>query len=291
MTNRKKFDIVWVSKHSDTVSLQLINHILKMPYVSSLEGYDPIEAESAKKSKYVFAISNFIKEKCEKDYKYSPEMITIGVDTLKFEKVKISEINKIKKKYCPNKEFLVLNVGRLVGPKDMETFVRAALEVSRVCSKIKFLICGNGPEKSRIIRLINEYKLQKKVFLISDLTDKEIVKYFRSADLFVHVPKSSNHFGVVYLEAMAAGLPIIAANEDATPHTVGNAAILVKKENPEEMSKAIIKLFKDRKLSTKLSKNARIKVEKEFNWEIIVDKLENFFEKAIRNNQSYNLDH
>lgn len=176
---------------------------------------------------------------------------------------------------------MILNVARLVESKGIENFIKAAPIVKRKYPRTVFIVCGDGQKKEELQKIIAEFNLNDDFFLLGGI-GKELIKYYKAADLFVHVPKSGNHFGVVYLEAMAAGLPIIAADKDATPYTVGDAALLVSIENPEELSKAIIKLMTDNKLRKKPSENSIRRVEKEFNWNYIIPKIENLFEKAMK---------
>ena len=283
--NRKKFDLIWSSKNIDTVSLKFLNKFVKVPYVVSLEGYDFIEAENTKKCPHVFTIAPFICKTCEEKHNFKPHYITIGIDGEDF-KIRDEQVEAIKKKYCPNKELIVLNVGRLIGIKDMPNFIHAAARANKEYPAAKFIICGNGPEKENLKKIIKKLNLEKIVFIVENLSNKEIFDYYNAADIFVHVPKQGNHFGVVFLEAMAAGLPIIAANEDATPDTVDDAALLVPIENEKILSKNILKLLRNKSLRERLSHNSKKRVESEFNWDKIIPKIETLFKEAARKNKN-----
>lgn len=280
LINRDKFDVVWVSKYSDTLSLRLLNKFIKIPYIESLEGYDYIEAENAKNVKNVFAISKFIRDQCKKIHKFEPKLITIGIDQKKFQNVDKQEVSKIRSQYKKNKnDKIILNVARLVESKDLSTFVKASSKVSKKFKDVKFLICGDGEERQKLNNLIKELNLNKKVFILNVFGD-DLIKYYAASDIFVHVPKQGNHFGVVYIEAMAAGLPIIASNMDASPKTVGDCAILVTPGDVIRISNAIEDLIENEKLRKKLSKNSLNRA-KLFDWNKIVKEVEHFLSKAI----------
>ena len=280
--HKKKFDLIWSSKNIDTISLKILNKITKIPYVVSLEGYDFIEAENSKNCSYVFTISPFIKKECEKKHKFSPELITIGIDFEKFQKRDLKKIKMIKKRFKSPLNKLILNVARLVESKDISTFIKAASLVLKKNPNTIFLVCGTGEEKEKLKRLIKQKKIEKRFFLL-DVFGEELIPYYQSSDIFVHVPKFGNHFGVAYIEAMAAGLPLVASNKEATPDTVSDAAILVEPEREIELEKAIEKLIRNNKLRKKLSENSNKRVKEVFNWEKIIPNLESFFKKALTN--------
>jgi len=280
LINRDKFDVIWVSKYTDTLSLRLLNKFIKIPYVESLEGYDYIEAENARNVKNVFAISKFIRDQCKKIHKFEPKLITVGVDQKKFQNVNKQEVFKIRSQYKKNKnDKIILNVARLVESKDLSTFIKASSEVSKKFKNVKFLICGDGEERQKLKNLIKELNLNGKVFILNVFGD-DLIKYYAASDIFVHVPKQGNHFGIVYIEAMAAGLPIIASNMDASPKTVEGCAILVTPGDVIRISNAIEDLIENEKLRKKLSKNSLNRA-KLFDWNKIVEETEEFFSKAI----------
>ncbi len=285
--NHNKFDVVWTSKYTDTLSMRFLNKFIRIPYVESLEGYDYIEAEGAKKVRFVFAISEFIKGKCKKVHKFDPELITIGVDQHKFQSPDKKKVIEIKKRYGI-KNRIILNVARLVKSKDLFSFIKASKKVSEKFKDAIFLICGDGEEKERLEKLIKQLKLERKVFILSVFGD-DLVEYYKAADIFVHTPIFGNHFGIVYLEAMAAGLPLVASNKDASPDTVGNCALLATPGNVKEISEKICQLLKDKKLRKRLSDNSLQRSRELFNWNKISKEAELFFRRAIYKGGDYSI--
>ncbi len=230
------------------------------------------------KVKFVYTISDFIIDQCKNVHGFEPEFITIGVDKNNFDKINSSEISKIKKRYGNKK--IVLNVARLVDSKDIPTYIRSCGEVIKKFSNVVFIVCGDGEEKDRLQELIKKLKLEKYFFIPPISGESDIIKYYKSSDIFVHVPKSGNHFGIVYVEAMTAGLPIVASNVDASPKTVEGCALLVKPGDVRGMAQSVEKLLKDKKLRDKLSKNSLKRAESLFNWDKITPKMESLFSKA-----------
>lgn len=139
-----------------------------------------------------------------------------------------------KEKYTINKKNkLVICAGHLD-----TSFKRHQLAIQAV-SKIKnvdLLILGQGEAKEELMSLGN--RLMPGRLQIFGVPHSEIAYYYQSADLFT-LPSLAEPFGIVYIEAMAAGLPCVATDDETRREIIGNAGITCDVENIEEYSKAI----------------------------------------------------
>lgn len=277
--NRKGFDVASVHFYYEFEIAKFINKFFKIPYVAVLEGYSYLEADSVKKSKFVMTISEFIKNECKKIHKFNPTLIPIGIDSKIFRKSDKEKVSQIRKKYSPNQEKIILNVARLVEGKGVRNFIEAAAIILNERKDINFIVCGDGVERKNFENRIKQLGIEENFHLVKSF-GRDLIEYYNSADIFVHTPDLSNHFGIVYLEAMSAGLPIIATNYEATPSTVGNAALLVPIEDPLSLSKAILDLVDNPRLCKELSKNGLKRVKEKFNWEKISPEIEKFYKYA-----------
>lgn len=152
----------------------------------------------------------------------------------------------------PSKIFTIISIGRLVKRKSFEYLVRA------IPSDIKLQIIGTGPEKENLL------KLNPRVEILENILEKEKWQHLVNADLFV---LSSLHegFSLACLEAMAAGLPIIATNIGGqTDFLTEENAILIEPKNIQTLKMAITKIKNNQELKNKLSKNNLEKI-KQFN--------------------------
>jgi len=279
-SHRKEFDVVSVHTFTDTVAMRAINRVARMPYAAWLEGYDYIEAENAKKSRVVATISEYMYGLCSRVHGYRPMVIPIGVDRQKFQNVNPREVKKARKKYARTGELLVLNVARLTESKGIPNMVKAAALARKKRGDLKFVVCGDGEQRPLLDKMVRELRLGD-CFYIVKAFGSELPAFYNAADIFVHVPKFGNHFGVVYLEAMAAGLPIVAANAEASPLTVGDAALLVETENPRALADAITRLAENKALREKLSEKADRRAREKFDWGKIIVECEKLYKKAI----------
>lgn len=140
----------------------------------------------------------------------------------------------------------VLAVGRLTYYKGFEVLIRAAAG----CPEIQVAIVGEGEERPRLEKLISDLGIGQRVRLLGGLSDHEVRQLFRSADIFcLSSLERTEAFGMVLLEAMAAGRPIIAS--DIPGSGVGwvlqgnKTAVLVPPGDSAALSGAILKMSRD----------------------------------------------
>ena len=136
----------------------------------------------------------------------------------------------------PKNNLTLVTVGRLVSEKHFDQLIKA---VAHISEPLQLKIIGDGKEKENLHKLINELQLQEKVFLCGYKTKEEIVVLLQQSDIFV-LPSQSETFGVVYIEALACGLPIIATDcggprDIVTPMN----GLLVPINNQQKLEKAI----------------------------------------------------
>jgi ABC-type polysaccharide/polyol phosphate export permease/glycosyltransferase involved in cell wall biosynthesis len=153
---------------------------------------------------------------------------------------------------------LVLACGRLVPYKGFDVLVRSA-----VGQRFDVWIVGDGRERSHLERLIRHLGVEDRVRLLGTVPDSELVKFMQIADVFV-LPSVTNAetFGLVQLEAMAAGRPIInTALDTAVPHVArdGIEAITVPPRDPEKLAEAINTLIDDPQRRRRMGEAARLR--------------------------------
>ncbi|MDO8638926.1 MAG: glycosyltransferase family 4 protein [Candidatus Daviesbacteria bacterium] len=166
---------------------------------------------------------------------------------------------------------VVLSVGVLDWYKHHERVIEAMNKVE----KGSLLIIGVGPEKEKLLNL-GKKLLDKGRLKIISTSFEEMPKYYRSADLFTLPSWDREAFGIVYIEAMASGLPVVAPNDLVRREIVGNAGILVNTENSDQYAKVIITA-----LNKKWENIPRQQAEK-FSWDKIVNQYENLFEEMFK---------
>jgi glycosyltransferase involved in cell wall biosynthesis len=134
---------------------------------------------------------------------------------------------------------------------------------------VKLVIVGDGHLKHYLINLTKRLNLEKDVIFAGFVNDEDLPKYYASCDIFASASVLEG-FGLIFLEAMALGKPIVAFNLASIPEVVENAGILVNEINHEKFADAIIELLSDEKLYQEKSENA-LKRAKLFSWEKIAE--------------------
>lgn len=137
----------------------------------------------------------------------------------------------------------ILCVAHLYPRKDLATLLRA---VALLRTRAVLRVIGNGPEFGRLQRLSRESGITDRVSFLDHVPFAELAGEYRRADLFC-LPSRQEGFGIVLLEAMAAGLPIVAARAAAIPEVVpdGECGVLVEPGDAAGFARAIDSLLAD----------------------------------------------
>lgn len=203
----------------------------------------------------------------------------------KIEKNKISTIpNGTSKEFFMEKKkdlhngITLLFVGRLAIQKNIPRLINA---ISLLKEKVTLHIVGEGEKRSEIEKLISDKKLNN-VILHGKKTGKDLLKFYKIADIFV-LPSDVDAIPLVLLEAMASGTPIIASDILGVREFVGNTGILVNPPTPENFAKAIDDLIENKPLRGSLSKKGREKA-KNYSWDKIVEKFEDIYREVLNEN-------
>jgi glycosyltransferase involved in cell wall biosynthesis len=153
---------------------------------------------------------------------------------------------------------VILCVGRLSREKAQTDFIEAAALMRKDSPQrnIQFVIAGDGPDNQMLKNLARARLVEDRIIFAGQVAD--LAPYYKMADLVV-LPSHSEGSPNVLLEAMAAGLPIIATAVGGVPEIVQHEkqALLVEKQNPSALSRSIERLLDDPSLCAQLSEAAR----------------------------------
>lgn len=168
-------------------------------------------------------------------------------------------------------DILLGSIGNLYKTKGYEYLIKALKILAENNLKFKAVIIGGGKEKNALNKIIQEYNLTGKVFLLGGIDNAG--KYLNAFDVFI---SSSVKEGLSYtiLEAMRAGIPIIATEVGGTPEMIedGQTGLLVKPEDHQALADGIVKLTSHNVLREKLGTNAKMKAETNFTSEEMINK-------------------
>lgn len=165
---------------------------------------------------------------------------------------------------------VVLSVGALEWYKHHDRSIRAV----SLLKKVSLVIIGSGPKKAELTGL-GEQLLGKGRFKILSAGYLQIDQYYRSADLFVLPSWIRESFGIVYLEAMASGVAVVAPDDLSRKEIVGSGGILVDVANESKFSEAIEAAF-----AKKWGELPRIQAQK-YSWERVYQDYEKLLEELF----------
>lgn len=161
-------------------------------------------------------------------------------------------------------DFVILCIARLLPVKGLDVLLQALVALPGAT----LWICGAGPERARLERLASSLGVIERVQFLGFLEDRVVAERRRAADLFV-LPSRSEPFGIVLLEAMDAGLPIVATNVGGIPDIVSlENGLLVSPDDPEALAVAIKELMADPGRRSRMGQSNQTKA-KNFRWDII----------------------
>src|SRR6188472_2457923 len=176
----------------------------------------------------------------------------------------------------------VLFVGRFEPRKGVLDLLKAHRILRREGSDARLLLVGGGPQEREARRYIATRRLGGVEFL-GRVSDDEKAQLFRTADVYCSPATGRESFGIVLLEAMAAGAPIVASDIHGYKGVVrrGREALLVPPRDPKELAEAIERLLADRELAAEMSANGLRRAE-EFSWPRVTAKVDDFYGVVIR---------
>ena len=170
---------------------------------------------------------------------------------------------------------VLLTVARLVPRKGIDTVLLALPSLLDRSPDLQYWIVGNGPARASLSQQAQELGLIHAVRFMDEVPDDELPEIYRRASIFVMPVRADYHagsvegFGIVYLEASASGLPVVAANSGGAAEAVieNETGLLVPPDDPAALEQALTRLLDDAALRQSLGRNGRRWVENEMHWD------------------------
>lgn len=227
-----------------------------------------------KRANAVQAISHFLAEWAKNmGHAKAVTVIPNGVEVMRFSK-RITEREREAFRASlgyTNGDVVIVTVSRLVKKNAVDDLVRA---LSFLPSKYKVIVAGEGEDREMIEKLADELQVRDRVQLLGNRGQEELPKILQSADIFCR-PSLSEGLGISFLEAMAAGVPVIASPVGGIPDFLknGETGLFCESRNPESIARAAKLLAEDPNLRLHITKEARRMMEDIYTWDHIAPKI------------------
>ena len=187
-------------------------------------------------------------------------VIPEGIDTAQFERCDPDAVRHIRARFG---ERLVISVGRLVYYKGLEYLIRAMADV-----RGKLVIIGDGPLRGKLESLATQLGVADKVSFAGVIDNAAAMAYYHAAALFVLASvERSEAFGIVQVEAMAAGLPVVNTSLNSGVPLVSmheETGLTVPPADPQALAAAINRLLDDSNLRQRLGQAGALRARQEF---------------------------
>ncbi len=221
----------------------------------------------------MIAMSQSTKEKIRKRGVMSEQISVVygGVEVEKVNKMKVEK----------NKRPTICAIARLVSYKRLEDLLNALPQIKTEIEDIQCVIIGDGPERNNLQNQINRLRLTQHVTLLGSLSHEETLRRLKQSHVFC-LPSLVEGFGIVTVEAMAAGIPYVSSRIKPTVEIThgGRGGLLFSPKDSSDLAKNVIRLLKDEVLYEN-KKQQGLKLARSFDWSIIAQQTLKAYQQAV----------
>ena len=272
-----------------------------IPYVITAHGtdikgykkdkrYRQIALKGAAGAEKIITISDQVNQDV-KDYYFikNNKLIKIlnGVDDTLFKPVETDRL-KLIQKYLPNikenPEYLITFVGKLTDFKGVDLLIKAAKKYEKEFANIMTLIIGHGELLDNLKKQAEKLEL-KNLYFLGNLPQIELPAFYSSADLSI-VPSRIEPFGLVAVEALACGTPVIASRAGGLPDFINqDVGRLFKMNDADDLAAKIITALKNNDKEKKGKTAAEYALDK-FSWSRVIDEVLTVYNSVLSGEES-----
>jgi spore coat protein SA len=279
--NRPRYAAV-IKHHFPNTPVSLFLHSLtfvKPPYASISRC-----SEQLKKVDWIVANSSSLEQELLRLYPKQHSKfhkIYLGTDVRRFSPRSAKAIRRLRKKYGVSDGFQVLYTGRLIKRKGISQLIRAVHLARKKIHGIKLLIAGGEQGKGYKAALQRKARrLAVPTRFLGNIPHRKIHDVYGLADCFVCPSQKHEAFGLVNVEAMASGLPVIASAIGGIKEVIQhehNGVLIQAYRDPREFARSIVAVAKRTDWANGLAEQARRDAVKQFSWQATAQSLADFY--------------
>jgi glycosyltransferase involved in cell wall biosynthesis len=254
--------------HSDTVRQRVLGSL-----------FEPFLHAALRRSSAIIATSpNYLEtSQVLQAHRDRCHVIPYGIDTGQFQYCSPGSVARLRQQYGDR---VVLAVGRLVYYKGFEYLIRAMKDV-----RGKLVLVGDGPLRGHLENLASQLGVTEKVVFAGEIHNANVVPYYHATDIFA-LPSvaRSEAFGIVQIEAMAAGLPVVNTSLDSGVPFVSvhkETGLTVPPADVPALADALNRLLDDVDLRKSLGQAGRLRAQQEFNSKTMASRTLRLYQTVI----------
>ena len=233
----------------------LVKRMTKIPYWIALHGYEsweiqrPSQRRAVATADLLLPVSHFTRDRVMNAYSIPAGKMCVLHDTFDLARFSMGpKPEHLLRRYgLKPDEPVILTVGRLSTAeryKGHDRMIRVLPTIRSQVPKVKYLIVGGGDDRERLEEIAREEKVADAVVFAGRVANKELSDYYRLCDLFA-MPSTGEGFGIVFLEALATGKPVLGGNRDGAVDALlgGKLGVLVDPEDKRALAETLIALL------------------------------------------------
>jgi glycosyltransferase involved in cell wall biosynthesis len=284
LTVRKiKPDIIHAQSFMAGIPACVIGNLLRIPYIVWGRGSDVylmdfyVKNSSKfilKNANAIIALTDHMRKKLNSIHSRDIYIVPNGISLEQFKEISPDLTNEARTKK-------ILFVGRFHPVKGVKYLIMAMEKVHEEIPDARLILVGDGKERDMLEKLAENHGIRESIDFIGEVPHKKIAGFMNNADVFV-LPSISESFGMVNLEAMACGLPIVASRVGGIPNVIKDEVhgYLVEAKKPDEIAEKLLLLLQNTQLRMKISQRNKEDV-KAYAWDNIANSLEKIYLKVL----------
>lgn len=211
-------------------------------------------------------------------------VISNGINLSEFKPIHIGDFHE--RFSIPDDKVKLLFVGRLFPEKSVDTLIKAVPHIIKEYPGTHVMIAGAGHLRSKLEKLVDDLKIRKHVTFLGLVSDEDKILAYNASDIFI-LPSLAELEGMVVLEAMACGKPIVISDAEmsASRYFVDGNGLLFKTKNHEHLAEQVLKLITDADLRKKLGEVSFENIKK-YDINKSVEMLEEVYLSALKSNRN-----
>jgi glycosyltransferase involved in cell wall biosynthesis len=237
-----------------------------------------MERRALKRLSAAYACSETVLEVLRaKGFTRTAPVITYGVNTKAF-----SPPATLRRE--PGQPLTIGFVGRMLPGKGLNVLADALAKLKT--EEWQLLLVGDGPECEAFKQSLAAHGLLERAQFAGAISYDQIPGYFHQMDVMVMPTQTTKRireqFGRVLVEAMASGVPVIGSTCGAIPEVIGHAGLVVEEGDDDALADALRRMLSDEGLRQRLARAGRTRVEQQYSWESIADKMYELFHQVMK---------
>lgn len=214
------------------------------------------------------------------------DIVPNGIDLSAYRSVDAGSLVHFRRRFARDGEAIVFFVGRLVHEKGVQTLVQAAPRVLSEFPNVRFVIAGRGPMHAQLQSLALQLGVAKHFNFVGFVSDEDRDRLYQVADVAVF-PSLYEPFGIVALEAMAAGTPVVASDTGGLAEVVDarETGLVHGPGDPESLAEALRYILRYPDEAAVWARNAQRKVHTLFSWDNVARETLRVYERIVSERQ------